>query len=210
MPSSSHTRLSGTWHGCILLLLIPLAGCSLWGRKQPAAPPPPQPVAVQPPAQEQQLSTLQTSVVLPSPQPVSPDAIPPVPVEEPSTEEKAETPHAPRVSRRPAAPAAGPVKPEPEQAPAPAENAAERPPFQPILSSAEEKRLQEKIDARRREIEDRLARAKGHLSDHDQGLVDRINSFLRLSGEAVQRRDYTQADALSERAWILARELQFE
>lgn len=83
-------------------------------------------------------------------------------------------------------------------------------PFQPILSGEEQKRIQGAIESRKREIDDRLTRAKGHLTEHDKSLVERITSFITLSTQAAQRGDYTQADALSERALILAREIQVE
>jgi len=193
-------------------MAVLLTGCSLRGHKQAAVPPPPKPAAQQP-GPEPQLSIPQTSVNLPAAQNVNPGAIPPAPPVQHTTEEKAEAPPDTKKPVRRAGPAAGATKPEPEpeQAPPPAETAVvEQPPFQPILSSAEEKRLQDAIAERRRDIAGRLARVKRGLSEHDQGLVDRINSFLKLSADAAERRDYTQADALCERAQILARELQVE
>jgi hypothetical protein len=86
----------------------------------------------------------------------------------------------------------------------------EQAPIQPILSADEQKRIQGAIEARRREIDDKLGRVKGHSSSHDKSLVERINSFLAQCAQAEQRGDYSQADALSERALILARELQGE
>lgn len=172
-------------------------------------PPPPKPAAVQPPAPEQPLSIPQTAVTLPSPQPVNPDAIPSVQAAQAPAPEKPDPPPAPKVSRRTAA---GPPKaepePEPEAPPAPA--VEEQAPIQPILGADERKRIQAAIDARRQEIKERLGRAKGHLSSHDKSLVDRIQSFLAQCAQAEQRSDYSQADALSERAVILARELQGE
>ena len=205
----ARARGSGAWFGCglVFLCLMELAGCTLRGQKQAVAPPPPKPAVVQPPAPEPQLSIPQTVVQLPSAQPVNPDAIPPAPVGPPPAAEKAETTIAPKPARR-----ASPPKPVETEAEAPAAApAVEEPaPFQPILSGEEQKRLQGAIETRKREIDERLTRAKGRLSDHDRTLVDRINSFLTLSAKAAQRGDYTQADALSERALILARELQVE
>jgi hypothetical protein len=187
--------------------LVFLSGCTLRSQKPAAVPPAPQPAAVQAPAPEPQLSIPQTTAQLPSPQPVNPDAIPAAPAEEPPAPEK----EAPRTTRRPPVPpVTGAPKPESEPPPAQPENAAEPAPFQPILTAAEQTRLRNATEARRREIDERLARAKGHLSSHDQTLADRIDSFLTLSAQAAQRGDYTQADALSERALILARELKIE
>lgn len=214
MPSASHSRSLTFARLSVLLMAVLLTGCSLRGRKQAAVPPPPKPAAQQP-APEPQLSIPQTSVNLPAAQSVNPGAIPPAPPVQQTTEEKADAAPDTKKPVRRAGPPAGATKPEPEpeQAPPPpAETVVvEQPPFQPILSSAEEKRLQDAIAERRRDIAGRLARAKGgRLSDHDQSLIDRINSFLRLSADAAERRDYTQADALCERAQILARELQVE
>lgn len=196
---------------CVFLVLImaPLAGCTLGASKQAALPPPPKPAAVQPPAPEPQLSVPQTAVTLPSPQPVNPDAIPAVAAVQAPAPEKADPPPPTRASRRTNAVA---PKPEPEteaettQAPA----APEQAPIQPILSGDEQKRMHEAIDSRKREIEGRLNRAKAHLSEHDKSLVERIHSFLAQCAQAEQRGDYSQADALSQRAAILAQELERE
>ena len=191
--------------GILLFMLVVLAGC-VHNRHQAAVPPTPQPVAEQKPEPEPQLSIPQTVVHLPAAQPVNPDAIPPVPAGPPPAPEKAGTSVPPRPARR----ASPPKQAETEAESPPATTAQEPAPFQPILSAEEQRRLQGAIEVRRREIDGRLVRAKGHLSDHDKSLVDRINSFLTLSAQAAQRGDYTQADALSERALILARELQVE
>jgi hypothetical protein len=177
--------------------------------KRAAAPPPPAPAAIQPPAPEQPLSIPQTAVTLPSPQPINPDAIPKETAQQSPAPEKTEAPPAPRAPRRSAA---GPPKPEPEPEaetpPAPA--VQEQAPIQPILSGDEQKRIQNAIDGRKKEINEKLGRIKGRLSDHDQSLVDHIKSFLTQCDEAAQRSDYAQADALSLNALVLARELQFE
>lgn len=194
-----------------LLLIVPLAACNLGIGKQAATPPPPKPAAVQPPAPEPQLSVPQTAVTLPSPQPVNPDAIPAAPPAQVPVVEKIDTP-APTVRSSTRHAATTPPKTEPEtevenpQAPAVQEQA----PIQPILSGEEQKRLQDSIDARKKQIEERLNRAKRHPSSHDQPLIDRINSFLAQCTQAEQRGEYAQADALSERAEILARELPGE
>lgn len=187
-----------------------MAGCTLRSKPAATVPPPPQPVAVQPPAPEPQFSIPQTTAQLPSPQPVNPAAIPAAPAEEQPAPEKA----VPRTTRRATPPPVGAAKPDTEAAApppaAPPEQAAEPAPFQPILSAEEQARLRNAIEVRRREIDDRLARGRGRLSSHDKTLADRIESFLNLSAQAAQRGDYTQADALSERALILARELKIE
>jgi len=204
----------GPWRsiasGLAVFFLAGLAGCTLHGNQQAAAPPPPKPAAAPQPAPEPQLSIPQTAVQLPSAQAVNPAAIPEAPAGPPPPPEKPETAASPRPVRRTSPPK--PAEAEVETPPAaPAVSTAQEPaPFQPILSGEEQKRIQEAIGARRREIDERLNRAKGHLTDHDKSLVERINSFLTLSSQAAQRGDYTQADALSERALILARELKVE
>jgi arginine kinase len=210
MPAVAPLRLF-----CVTLLMVALSGCIL--RSQPkavAAPPPPKP-AVAPPAPEPPLSIPQTSVRLPSPQEVPPEAIPPVPPDQPAPAEKAETTPSPRPPRH-APPAPKPDTTEQTAAP-PAENtepAAAPPqsaPFQPILTPAEQTKLKDAIETRGREIAERVNKAKARgLSSHDEDLVKRINSFLELSKQAAQRGDYTQADSLSDRALLLARELTIE
>jgi len=198
------------WRSLFILLIVPLAGCTLGASKQAATPPPPKPAAVQPPAPDPPLSIPQTAVTLPSPQPVNPDAIPVVQVAQTPAPEKAEAPPAPRVAHRPPA---GPPKQEQEaetEAPPPAPAVQELAPIQPILKGDEQRKIQDTIESRRHEISEKLSRAKGRLSTHDQSLVERIKSFLVQCEEAEKRGDYSQADVLSERALILAGELQGE
>lgn len=196
-----------------LLLIVPLMGCTLGASRQAAVPPPPKPAAVQPPAPDPPLSIPQTAVTLPSPQWLNPDAIPKVEIAQVSpAPEKTEAPPAPRASHRTATgPAKPDVDPEPE-APAPPTPAVQEhaPPIQPILSVDEQKRIQRAIEVRKREIDDKLGRVKGHSSSHDKSLVERINSFMLQVAQAAQRGDYSQADALSQFALILSRELQVE
>jgi hypothetical protein len=86
----------------------------------------------------------------------------------------------------------------------------EQAPIQPILSGEEQKKIQDAIDGRKREIDEKLGRAKGHPSSHDQPLVERINSSWRSAPKRKSAATTRKADALSERALILARELQSE
>lgn len=205
---SSHSFGPGGPLGlCVIgLLAAGLSGCTLTAGKKSAVPPPPPP-AVAPPAPEPPLSVPQTSVVLPSPQPVNLDAIPPIETAQKAAPEKTEPAAAPpRAARRPA-----PARQEPEpEADAPAAPPPEQPQIQPIVSADEQKRIRSAIESRRREIGEWFNRAKSHTSNHNQDLIDRINSFLNQSSQAERRGDYTQADVLSERALILARELQVD
>jgi len=194
--------------GALLLLIVPLAGCTFLGvGKRAAVPPPPKPAAVQPPAPETALSIPQTAVTLPSLQTLNPAAIPPVTAQAPAPE-KPETPPAPRASRRSVgSPPKADPDPEPETPAPPAAPAVqEQAPIRPILSGEEQNRLKNAIEGRKREINDKLR----HATKGQQSLVDRITSFLTQCDQAAQRGDYSQADALSDRALILARELQGE
>jgi len=194
--------------GSLILLIVPLAGCLLHATKQAAAPTPPKPAVVQPPPPEPPLSIPQTAVVLPSPQEVNPDAIPHEPAQAPPPE-KTEAPPPARPVRRAATPQKPDTDPEPVEAP-PTPAAPEQAPIQPLLSGEELKGIQNNIETRKHEIADKLAHIGGHLTPHNQALVERIKSFMTQSDEAAKRGDYSQADSLSERALALARELQGE
>jgi hypothetical protein len=208
-PQPPEPRSSALLQGALILLVVWLAGCTLRADKQANVPPPPKPAAVQPSVPEPPLSIPQTAVTLPSLQPVSPDAIPKPETAQAPAPEKTEATAAQKVPHR----TAGPPKksdeaeagPEPPPAPPPQEQ--ER--IQPILSSTEQQRIAGDIDARKKEIAERRSHAK-HLSSHDQSLVERIKSFLLQCEQAEQHGDFSQADALSERALLLARELPSE
>jgi hypothetical protein len=78
-----------------------------------------------------------------------------------------------------------------------------------IISPAELKRLQDSAVARRREVNAILDQyGRRRLNSVQQSTVATIRSFLTLSEEALRRNDPRQADALAERAQILAKELQ--
>jgi hypothetical protein len=183
---------------------ILLVGCSLRGKPAksvvpPAAPKPVVAPAPPPPA----LSIPQTRVELPKPQPVDPAALATEPTPpEPPEPVPAATPARPRrgnpATSQPAAPAAAATPPpEPRQT------------LQEIVSPAELKRLQDRALARRREanrILDQLGRRQ--LTAAEQNVAATVRNFLALSEEAEKHNDPRQADALAERAQILAKELQ--
>jgi hypothetical protein len=212
MRSSGNLRRLALIRGAFLFLVIPLTSCLIGTHKQAAIPPPPQPVAVQEPAQNEPLSIPQTAVVLPSEQGLNPGALPQTPpaattVPAPKPDEQPPSPQ--RATRH--VPASQP-KAEPEEtAPQPAPPAPavtdEKGPFQPILSPEERKRLRETVEARISEIEGLLARAKSQLSEHDQSIAERVKSFVSLAKDAASRGDYTQASDLTDRALILAKGL---
>ncbi len=185
-------------------LAVCLSGCGLRNKTVAAAPvPPPPPPAVVEPAGP--LSIPQTSVELPPPQPLDPRALETAQAPPPAPEEPAPAPKPPR---RPAQPpvATGPQLPaDAAQQPAP----EERPRLQEIVPPEEKRRMAEEIAARKREIESVLQQAaQRRLSEQDRGIVERIRSFLLLSDQAAARDDMRQAEALSERALVLARELR--
>jgi hypothetical protein len=187
------------------LLGILLAGCSLRGNPAKSAAPPaaPKPVvtpAPPPPA----LSIPQTRVELPQPQPVDPAAL-----DTETTPPEPPPAAAPARSRR-GIPAISPAGGQPASPPAAATSATEpRETVQEIVSPAELKRLQDRAQGRRREanrILDQLGRRP--KTSTQQNVTATIRSFLALSEEAEKRNDPRQADALAERAQILAKELQ--
>src|ERR1019366_115046 len=188
------------------LLSILLAGCELRGKPAKSAVPPaaPKPVAsaAPAPAPPPALSIPQTRVELPKPQPVDPAAL----ETEATPPEPPPAVAAPARSRR-ATPAARPPPPAPPPAATPPPEPRE--PVQKIVSPAEVKRLQDQAQARRNEVKqilDRLGRRQ--LTGTQRNVVATIRNFLTLSGEAENHNDMRQADALAERAQILAKELQ--
>jgi hypothetical protein len=185
------------------LLGILLAGCALRGKPAKSAAPPaaPQPAANPAPAPPPPLSIPQTRVELPKPQPLDPAAL--------ATE--ATPPEPPPAAVSPARPRRGnPAANQPAGPPAAATAPPEpRETVQEIVPPAELKRLQDRAEARRREakrILDQFARRQ--LTAAQKNLDATIRSFLTLSQDAEKHNDLRQADALAERAQILAKELQ--
>jgi hypothetical protein len=178
-----------------VLLIVPLAGCTLGAPKQAAVPPAPKPAVVQAAAPDPPLSIPQTAVTLPDLQKVSPDAIPTAQAAAPPVPEKTEAPAPPHASRHAAAGPSSPPKAadsEPEAEAPPVQAVQEQAPIQPIMKDDEQKKIKNDIDAQ------------------NQSLVDHILSFLAQCEVAAARGDYSQADSLSERALVLAREIQIE
>jgi len=205
-------RLITLMRAPLVVLIVSLTGCSLGTKKTAAVPPPPNPAAVQPAAPEQPLSIPQTSVVLPSAQPINPAALAQAPP--PAAQAAAKTADAPAPPRVPRRVVAVPPKPEVDQeaeAPAtPAPAVEEQPRIQPILRDDEIRQIKTAIESRKKDIRDSLYRARTHSTPANTDLVKRIESFMAQADEAEKLGDYTQADALSERASILAKELQVE
>jgi hypothetical protein len=206
-----------------VVMALWLSGCSLRSKQQAkvVTPPPPQPTAPAPQPPPQPLSIPQTQTQLPPPQPISDEALATIQ----STAQPAGTqPSAPAASpgsRRPAGPVAGPKPesasapgaapaPQPATPPGPAATPAEtetRGTFQEIIPPAELKRLQDSVAARKQEIRKVLDMAdKLKLTADQKSVVARIQSFMQQSDEAEKRNEWRRADALAERAQVLAKE----
>jgi hypothetical protein len=191
-----------------MALSVCLAGCVLNKAKTAAAPPAPQPTVASAPAPEP-LSIPQTQVELPPPQPLTPEAIATtqIPEEQPTpsapapatpTRPRPSTPRTEVVPQGPAVPAAAPPPAEPE-----------RPPIQEALPAAELKQMQEEAEARTRETRQLMGEIEHRrLNRQEEGIRERVLSFLQQSAEAEQRGDMRQADELAGRALVLARELK--
>jgi hypothetical protein len=192
-------------------MAISLAGCVLRGSPKTAAavPAAPKPVASAPPAPPPPpLSIPQTNVELPKPQPLDPAAL----ITAPQPEPVPETSTATRSTRRSNTPSQGPAPNSPtrvETPPAPPQPEPERPPIQEIVPAAEQKRLQDSVQSRKADINRILDQTKNRrLGPLQQGVVRTIRSLVGLADDAEKHGDFRQADALAERAQILAREFQ--
>ncbi len=190
----------------LLALAFLLAGCILHGKQPaqytPAAPAP----AAKSAAPPQPLSVAQTQVEIPTPQPVSEAAL-----AAGQTSQDAPEPAAPpRPARRSPAPAVSTARPEAPAPPAASEEPA-RAPIQEVLTADESKRLQESAAERKREIRRLvdLARTR-RLNGHETSVVSRIEGLVKLSDDAEAKGDMREADALAERAQVLAKDLQGE
>jgi hypothetical protein len=202
-----------------MVVALCLSGCVFRGKQQakvtapppvPAAPVPPQP----PP---QPLSIPQTQTQLPPKQTISPEALATIQFGAQTTEPEASS-GATNHTSRPAGPVAGrrsePAAPAP--VPQPAAGAPTPPPaetetrgtVEEIVSASELKRLQDSVAARKSEIHKVLDfTEKRKLSREEASVVARIKSFLQQSDDAEKRGDWRQADALADRAQVLAKEL---
>ena len=188
-----------------------LAGCVLRGnapKTASTAPVAPKPVANTAPAPPPSpLSIPQTHVELPKPQALDPDALvtdatPPPPAEAPPTAAK---PAARKNNASTRTPEAQPATPPPAVPPA-AES--ERGPIQEIVPATELKRLRDSAQGRRKVITQILEQLKNRsLNPAQRSVYDAITSFVASSVEAENNGDMRQADALAERAQILATEL---
>ena len=188
-----------------------LTGCVLRGKAPKtatAAPVAPKPVASTPAPPPAPLSIPQTRVELPKPQSLDPaalvtEAVPPPPAEAPPATarplgRRSNTDRTPAANTAPAAPPA--ALPAAESAPQP---------IQEIVTAGEKQRLKDSIQGRRRETNQYLEQLKsrGPLNTSQKSVYDAITSFAASSLEAENNGDIRQADALAERAQILAKGL---
>ena len=190
-----------------LSMAILQSACFLAGKPKTVAaavpPPQPQPAVPAKPAIPEQLSVPQTQVQLPPEQPVNQAGIPPAT----RLEEPAPTPAPTRAPHRTA-----PTQPKPETPPATQPPAAATPPaeevapVQEVLSPEARSRFQESVKNRKGEIRQLLGQVHRPTSDQKQELKS-IESLLNQCDAAATRGDLREADALAERALVLAREL---
>src|SRR5262249_26334199 len=134
-----------------------------------------------------QLSIPQTSVRLPPPQPVNPAALAKVPDAAPPPEEPAQPQSNPKPRRTAPAAAVAAIPPKTESvltaplpaAPPPAAAATEeRPRFQALLPPEEQRRIEQAIESRTREVNERLKQAeRRRLSQQEENIVSKIKSF---------------------------------
>ena len=84
----------------------------------------------------------------------------------------------------------------------------ERAPVQEIVPAGELKRLQDSADALKREVRQWLEQTRvRRLDRRERGVMDNVESFLKLSDQAEAKGDMRQAYELAERAWVLAKDL---
>jgi hypothetical protein len=178
------------------------------------APPPKPPEKLQPqPPPKQPVSVPQTQVRLPAPQPISPEALASIPAYQEEPE-----PRAPARTPRRTSPVV--VGPKPDVGSSAAQSAAENPAAAPeepprvpriqtIVPAEEKAKIAEEYETRRREITELLARIQNRrrLSEAETANAKRVQSFLTLAETAYKRGDMRQADALTDRALALARDL---
>ncbi len=202
----------------LLAAAMVLSSCDTFAKssasKTPATPKPAAAVAqTPPPAPPQPISTPQTEIQLPPAQPVSNEAL--ATIQGPPPEPKAPEPVEPEPTAKPAT--RRPTAPRPAEATAPAATAEtpaatppaeERPRLQPVYTEEERRRILGEIERRRGEIEGILRGVnQSRVPSNQRGVIDSIHSFLSSCDDSAKRGDLRSAEALSERALILAREL---
>jgi hypothetical protein len=182
---------------------LALVGCAARAKTAAANPATMKPATPAPPPAPVKLSTPQTQVELPRPQPYDSTALDTVQAAPSDTNANKPATPAP-----PPRPVARPVRTEtpPPVVSAPTETA--RPPMQEIIPQTDLKRLQESAQGRKREVAGILEQFQGRrLSKPLQIKLGEINNFVKLSDDFEKRGEMRQADAMAEKAQILARQL---
>jgi hypothetical protein len=200
------------FHTTIVLLALVLSACEMkTTRAKTPSPPQPDSAKTESAAPEsapaEPLSSPQTQVRLPSPQPIDPDALATPPVYVPADASQTnKARHSGKKQGPQPASAASPGKPETvEAADAPPATETSRPPIGPVLSDEERRRMTEDISSRLQEVEKMLGRI--HPTDAEKASVEKIRSFQKLSHDALERGEIQQANALADRAVLLAQEV---
>jgi hypothetical protein len=193
----------------IAALAMLQTACALSGQAKPAAaaaPPAPQPApaaAAKPAPAAEPLSVPQTQVQLPAEQQIDLNAVPQLT----KPEEPVSTPP-PRNTRPVTRPQPKPETPAAPAGPVAAPAAPELGPIQEVLPADERKRYQESADGRKAEIQQILTQVRAHHPTPPQkSAMKRIQTLVDQSDNVEKRGDMRQADALAERALVLAREM---
>jgi hypothetical protein len=183
-----------------------LAGCAARAKTTSANPASMKPAAPVAPTPPPALSVPQTQVELPKPQPYDRSALdtaPAVPADAAASKPPATTtpPRNPRQTTRTDTP-----PPPPPVTP----TEAARPQVQEIISAPDLKRLQDSAQSRKKEVAgimNQFQKRRG-LSQSQKIKVGEVHNFVKLSDDFERRGEMRQADAMAEKAQILARELQ--
>ena len=196
-------------HGVVALILglaVVLSSCEPVAKaKAPVVPAAPQPQT--PAVDRAPLVLSQTTAQIPATDPVPPEAIPPRPPLDTPAPETAEPAASPRRSaqttNRDARPRPADPPPEPETiAPAPAPATGPR-----VVESTEDRAASRaKIEALQNDVRQKLTAAGSPANATAKNSLSRVQSFLRLSEQALKKGDLRQAQALAERAAALLRD----
>jgi outer membrane biosynthesis protein TonB len=188
---------------CVSCATAPQPKASVPAVPPPAPPPPPAAII-----------EAQTVAQLPAPQPVPPESMPPRPAIEyhPPTpeveqEQVAPAPTVTKTSKNPKRPAAPPAT---EPAPAEAPPAAVEETTAPAtLNAADDNAISKaQVNGTLGEVQQLLKEITARPpSAATRAAVTRINSFVRLSEQSINRNDLRQADVLAQRALALAKDL---
>ncbi len=200
------TAVGVTLRGMAATLIALTCGCAT-GKPPVVAsvPPAPQPVGASAAvnAPEPPISYPQTVVRLPRPQPIPPDSI---------TEPPSDEPAVVRPSSRVRPPALAPTKEVPAvevRAPGPLRPAGPVPEATPALTRTDENSVSGvQIEPRIQAVREMLGRlgSRKRTADLDVSIA-RVQSLLTLAKRALDRHDLRQADSLTERAEVIARDL---